>query len=309
MGGRAVSRRSFLSAAAGGATAAAAASRLHAQGGNAGSGTLDHLGVALYTVRDQMKSDPAGTLKAIADLGYRYVEGGLLPSLGAATKAAGLMQASAYAPTYLVTGNRTAWASTGEPLLPEAYDWAKAVEEGKAQGLQFLVIPYLVKAERGGLPVYRDLAARLAKAGETCRKAGLGLAYHAHAFEYEPIDGVRPIDVLLETPRELLGLELDAFWATIAGADPVKMIQQHAGRVPLVHLKDLAKGTPVQYDETKVPKEAFKEIGRGSIDWTAFLSAAHAAGVRYFYVEQDYSPGSPIDSLRISRQTIGSLKS
>jgi sugar phosphate isomerase/epimerase len=306
MGGRELSRRSFLGAAA----AAAAATRAGATRGAAQSSILDRLGVALYTVRDQMKSDPAGTLAAIAALGYRYVEGGLLPSLGAACKAAGLGQVSAYAPTYLVTGNRQAWASDDEPLLPESYDWAKAVEEGRAQGLRYLVIAYLQKAERGGLAVYRDVAARLAGAGETCRKAGLGLVYHAHAFEYEPVEGVRPIDVLLdETPKDLVGLELDFFWATIGGGDPMAMLGKHAGRIPLVHLKDLAPGTPVQYDDSKVPHEAFKEIGRGTIDWARLLPAARQAGVQYFYVEQDYCSGSPLDSLRISRETIARLSS
>lgn len=305
------SRRSFLKSSAVGMAGLMApawmrsgATSLHASE----SGLLDRLGVALYTVRDQMKADPAGTLKAIASLGYRYVESGLRPSLDAAVKAAGLKQASAYAPTYLVTGNRQAWTGMGEPLLPEDYDWSKAVDEAKSRGLEYLVIVYLMKAERGGLDVYRALAARLARAGETCRKAGLGLAYHAHSFEYEPIDGVRPIDVLLkETPTDLLGLELDTFWASIAGVDPVKLVEAHAGRVPLVHLKDKARGTAVQYDEGKVPKEAFKEIGRGEVDYARFLPAAAKAGVKYYYVEQDHCVGSPLDSLRVSREALAEL--
>ena len=299
------SRRSFLKSTAAGVAACAAPAWLRATAGEAASaGVLDRLGVALYTVRDQMRADAAGTLKRIAELGYRYIEGGLRPSLDAAVKAAGLRQASAYAPTYLVTGNRKAWAG-GEPLLPEDYTWSSAVDEAKARGLEYLVIVYLMRAERGGLDVYRDLAGRLAKAGETCRKAGLGLAYHPHAFEFEPIEGVRPIDVLLDqTPRDLLGLELDTFWASIAGVDPVQMVEKHAGRVPLVHLKDKATGTPVQYDEGKVPKEAFKELGRGAIDYARFLPAAAKAGVRYYYVEQDYTTGDPLESLRISRQTV-----
>ena len=300
------SRRSFLKTSTVGAAGVMGTSWLFGRAAEAASaGLLDRLGVALYTVRDQMTTDPAGTLKAIADLGYRYVESGLQPSLDAAVKAAGLKQASAYAPTYLVTGNRQAWAGSGD-LLPESYTWQNAVDEAKGRGLEYLVVVYLMKSERGGIDVYRALAAKLAKAGEACRKAGLGLAYHAHAFEYEPIGGVRPIDVLLkETPRELLGLELDTFWASIAGVDPVKMVETHAGRVPLVHLKDKARGTPVQYDEGKVPKGAFKEIGRGEIDYAAFLPAAARAGVKYYYVEQDFCEGStPLESLKVSRQTL-----
>ena len=206
-----LSRRSFLGRTVAGTVAATAAPWLRSAHA-AVPGLLDHVGVALYTVRDQMTADPAGTLKAIAGLGYGYVESSLLPSLGPAAKTAGLKMASAYAPTYLVTGNRAAWASPQQPLLPEDYTWDKAIEDAKAQGLQYLVIVYLQKAERGGLDVYRTLAKNLAKAGETCKKAGLGLAYHAHAFEYEAIDGTRPLDILLnETHKDLLGLELDAF--------------------------------------------------------------------------------------------------
>jgi len=303
-----LSRRSFLKSSAVATAGLMTPGLLRASAVRAAeAGLLDHLGVALYTVRDQMQADAAGTLKAIADLGYRYVETGLVPALGPALKAAGLKQASAYAPTYLVTGNRKAWTGAGE-MLPESYTWNQAIDEAKAQGLEYLVIVYLMKAERGGLDVYKDLAARLAKAGEACRKAGLGLAYHPHAFEYEMIDGVRPIELLLkETPKEALGLELDTFWSSIAGVDPVKMVQTYAGRVPLVHLKDKAKGTPVQYDEGKVPHEAFKETGRGEVDFGAFLPAAAKAGVKYYYVEQDYSAGSPLDSLRTSRQALAAL--
>ena len=85
------------------------------------------------------------------------------------------------------------------------------------------------------------------------------------------------------------------------------MVQTHAGRVPLVHLKDKAKGTPVQYDEGKVPHEAFKEIGNGEVNFAAFLPAAAKAGVKYYYVEQDYSAGSPLDSLRTTRQALTRL--
>ena len=144
------SRRSFLKTTALGAAAGfTVPSWLPSVAAAAPSPMLDHLGVALYTVRDQMQADPAGTLKAIAALGYKYVESGLLPSLGTAASAAGLKQASAYAPTYLVTGNRQAWAAGGD-LLPESYTWEQAVTEGKSRGLEYLVVVYLQKAERGG---------------------------------------------------------------------------------------------------------------------------------------------------------------
>src|SRR5688572_9597156 len=186
------SRRSFLKSSAVGTAGLLAPALLRPSAAqSAEADILERLGVALYTVRDQMQADPVGTLKAIADLGYRYVESALLPSLGTALKAAGLKQASAYAPTYVITGNRKAWSGAGD-LLPEGYSWSQVIDEARKQGLQYLVIVYLMREERGGLDVYRDLAAKLAKAGEACHKAGLGLTYHPHAFEYEAIEGVRP---------------------------------------------------------------------------------------------------------------------
>jgi len=300
-------RRAFLETSVLAAVGVAGAARARAATAGAGS-ILDRTGVALYTVRDLMK-DPGPTLEAIAKLGYKYVEGGLnVPGLAAAAKAAGLKQASAYAPTYLVTGNRQAWAGTGE-LLPESYTWQQAVDEAKARGVEYLVVAYLMPGERGGLDGYRRVAAQLDKAGEACRKAGLALAYHAHAFEYEPIAGVKPLDVMLkESSADHLSLELDTFWASTGGQDPTAMLDSLKGRVPLVHLKDKAKDTPVQYDERKVPKEAFKEIGNGVVDFAAFFKRAAATGVKYCYVEQDYCVGStPLDSLRTSYANIRKL--
>jgi len=301
-------RRAFLETSVLAAVGAAGAARLRAATGSGGASILDRTGVALYTVRDLMK-EPGPTLEAIAKLGYKYVEGGLnVPGLAAAAKAAGLKQASAYVPTYLVTGNRQAWAGSGE-LLPESYTWQQAVDEAKGRGLEYLVVAYLQPAERGGLDGYRRVAAQLDKAGETCRKAGLALAYHAHAFEYEPIDGKKPLDVMLkESSPDHLSLELDTFWASIGGQDPVAMLGALKGRVPLVHLKDKAKGTPVQYDNGKVPKEAFKEVGNGAVDFAAFFKLAATTGVKYCYVEQDYCVGStPLDSLRTSYANIKKL--
>ena len=121
-----------------------------------------------------MMKDPAPTLEAIAKLGYRYVEGALVPSLAPAVKAAGLKQVSAYLPTYLVTGNRQAWASGGDrDLLPESYTLDAAILEAKERGLQYLVVTYLQKAERGGLDVYRRVAV-------PARQGGRGLPQGRH---------------------------------------------------------------------------------------------------------------------------------
>jgi sugar phosphate isomerase/epimerase len=79
------------------------------------------------------------------------------------------------------------------------------------------------------------------------------------------------------------------------------------GRVPLVHLKDKAEGTPVLYKES-VERTAFKEVGSGVLDWKKVLPACASAGVRHYFVEQDQTPGDPLESLKKSYQYLAALK-
>jgi sugar phosphate isomerase/epimerase len=181
-----------------------------------------------------------------------------------------------------------------------ADELARALEQVKHQGFSFAVYPYLPPDERGGLDAIRKLAEKLNAAGKKAHAAGLGFCYHNHAFEFQPTGGTTPLQVLLDsTDPKLVGIELDCFWVSVAGHNPVELLGKLSGRVPLVHLKDKPSGTPVMYNET-VPKTTFKEVGSGVIDWPAVLRAAKAAGVSHYFVEQDQTPGDPVASLRQS---------
>jgi sugar phosphate isomerase/epimerase len=305
MGG--LSRRQFIQRAGAGALAVSA--RIARPGEAAAAAELfDHLGVALYTVREQLRTRPRETFEAIARIGYRYVEGAPR-DLEPLVRAAGLAQVSDYAPTYVITGRRDLWAARSpEPLLREGQGWDAVVDTAADRGLKYLVFVYLLPEERGGLDDYRALAAKLNTAGETSRRAGVQLCYHAHSFEFEPLDGVRPLDLMLaETDPSLLALELDTFWASIAGLDPAAYLESHPGRVPLMHLKDKAEGTPVFHDDQAVPPAAFKEIGRGVVDFARVLGQTRRAGLRYCFVEQDHCEEDPFDSLRVSHESLRRL--
>ncbi|MBV9885868.1 MAG: sugar phosphate isomerase/epimerase, partial [Acidobacteria bacterium] len=126
-----------------------------------------------------------------------------------------------------------------------------------------------------------------------------------HAFEFKPVAEGTGLELLLsQTQKGLVSLELDIFWASVAGHDPVELLKTYAGRILLLHLKDKAPGLAVQYDE-RVPPTTFKEVGNGSIDIPAVLSASDAAGVRHYFVEQDQTP-DPIASLRQSYKYLSS---
>jgi sugar phosphate isomerase/epimerase len=250
--------------------------------------TATNLGVQLYTVRDVIGANPAGVLKAIQDIGYREVEAtyGNLKQIWSALKETQLKPVSIHLDTAL-------FFEGGAKL-------DAAIADVKEKGFQYVVLPYIPPAQRGGLDVFKKLAETLNKSGEKVKAAGMTLCYHNHAFEFEPMQGTTGFELLLkETHKGLVWLEMDVFWVSVAGHDPVALLKQYSNRVALLHLKDKAKGTATQYNEN-VPKQTFKEVGNGTVDIAAILAAAKKTSVKNFFVEQDQTPGDPIESLRAS---------
>lgn len=253
-----------------------------------------NLGVQLYTVRNVIVTDPAGTLKAIEGIGYSEVEATYdnLNQIWTALEATKLKRVSIHVDAAI-------FMEGGGPL-------DTVLKDVKRHGFEYVVVPSLPTA-KGGADSIKQLADMLNKAGEQAKKRKLTLCYHNHAHDFQPIDGKPAVEMLLsETRPELVSLEMDVFWVSVAGLDPVAMLKKHAGRVPLVHLKDKAAGIAKQYNE-EVPKSAFKEVGSGSIDIPGVLKAADSAGVKHYFVEQDQTSGDPIASLRQSYKYLSGL--
>ena len=99
--------------------------------------------------------------------------------------------------------------------------------------------------------------------------------------------------------KKLVGLEMDVMWVSVAGVDPVALLAKYGSRVDLMHLKDVEKSTAQRFDEG-IPRTAFREVGKGRVDFPAVLRAAKKAGVKHYFVEQDQTAGNPLDSLRES---------
>lgn len=299
---RAWTRREWLQAAAAGTVTAAAGAGLRAAGGSR------PWGVQIYTVREQLKTQAAATFKAIAEIGYKEVEvlhAGMADSVRLA-RAVGLSPVSLHIESPLVTGDWSAYRdmakAMGTQLPPDSYDINAMAAGAKALGIKYLVVSYLMPAERSTPGFFDSFPDAMNKAGEAVKKAGLQLCYHNHGFEFEKgSDGRTVLEAMMSRfDRSLVKLELDVFWVSITGADPVSLLQQHSGRVALMHLKDTAAGSPVETNERNVPPTAFKEVGSGSLDFKAILKAADAAGVEHFFVEQDHTPGDPVASLKKS---------
>jgi len=251
-----------------------------------------YIGLQLYTVRAAMEKDPAGTLAQLAKIGYNSVEGatytgsqkfyGMTPAAFAALlKQNGLIMPSSH---YRLGEELMNGAPAQGTML---HNWDRAVDDAAAAGVKYMVCAYLAEAERGDPDHYKYVADQLNKAGERCQKAGLQLCYHNHDFEFVAQNGKLPYDLLLATDPKLVKMELDLYWVTKAGHDPLTLFKQHPGRFPLWHVKDM----------DRTPQRAFTEVGNGSIDFKKIFAHAKEAGLQYYFVEQDSTPGSPFESV------------
>ncbi len=274
-------------------------------------GATSHpLGFQLYTVRKLIPAQARETLERVAKIGYREVESGradnaiVLPL----AREFGINVVSAHYETSLITGNYPAWKRAFPHGQPQDLTWEKAVDDAARAGLKFMVIPYLMPSERGSLDDFRRYAGQFNKAGEAVRNAGMQLCYHHHSFEFGPRDGFRPINVFLERlDPKLVKFEMDVFWVSVAGQDPVELLNQWKGRVALIHLKDKAPGLKPRFAEDLSPN-AFREVGLGVLDFRKILTAARTAGIQHYFVEQDEVAEDPVESLRESYRTLEALK-
>ncbi len=259
-------------------------------------------GVQLYTVRNEVLKQPLATLQAIAEIGYREVEmlRNQVKTLAPLLKRVSLTPVSLHFETPLLTGNWTAWQHADMPPIEAGVTFEDCVLLARDHGFRYIVFNYLSPEERLGLDFYRSLADKLNQAARKAKAAGLQFCYHNHDFEFQPKAGGRPIDVLLKhMDPNLIRLEVDVFWVSMAGVNAAEFLREHANRVELVHLKDRAKGTPIHYDIVTVPNETYRELGSGDLPLRDILKAISHTNARHMFVEQDFSK-DPIASLRQS---------
>jgi sugar phosphate isomerase/epimerase len=252
-----------------------------------------YIGLQLYTVRDAMAKDPAGTLAKVAKVGYNSVEGAtytgseLFYGMDSALfskvlKDNGLTMLSSH---YRLGED----LADGKPMKGTLLnDWNKAVDDAAALGVKYMVCAWLSPTERGYLNHYKKIGEDLNRAGQVCKNAGIQLCYHNHDFEFIKQDDKYPYEMLLiSSDPNLVKMEMDMYWVTKAKQDPLVLFNQYPGRFPLWHLKDM--------DNT--PQQMFTEVGNGIIDFKAIFKHANKAGLKYFFVEQDICPGDPFDSI------------
>lgn len=237
---------------------------------------LKKIGIQLYSVRDLFRADPERTLAALAAIGYAEVEYAGYGKVAPAEVAAMLRRTGLAAP------------SAHLDLKDLTDRWPATLEAAHTIGHQYLILAWIAPEERVSLDRYRRIGETLIRAAEAAAKAGIKVGYHNHDFEFAPMEGKRGYDVLLEsTARTGVEFELDLYWATKAGANPLALFAAWPGRFPLVHVKDMGAG------------QAMVDVGDGTIDFAAIFARRGQAGIIHAFVEHD----EPRDAMAFARKS------
>jgi sugar phosphate isomerase/epimerase len=249
-------------------------------------------GLALYTLRDAMGTDPKGTLQKVADAGYAYVE------------AAGYADGKFYGmepaefKSYLESIGLDARSTHMGGVTLENAD--EQIAASKAAGFEYFVIPvppmgmFTFGPDGMGMKgTPEELVSILTEIGEKCSAAGLELLYHNHDFEFKPMeDGTILTDYILEnTDPAHVNYQMDLFWVTKAGADPVAYFEKYPGRFKAWHVKDMSEAGE------------FAPVGTGTIDFARILAEKDQSGMEYYLVEQDNTFDlDPLEAIKISHE-------
>lgn len=287
-------RRDFLKISAAGALGMIVLSPLACT-----SGAIDKksfgVGLQLYTVRDAMAADPVGSLQKLSDMGYKNME--------LASYADGKFYG--YAPAEFkkivndmgmdIVSSHAAVESTGITVE----NATKMAEAHAELGVKYCIQPWVNDEDRT-IETYKRMIGEWNKVGEIMKSMGIQFGYHNHNFEFATVDGLVPYyDVFMpEMDASLITMELDMYWATKAGQDPVEMFNKYPGRFQLFHFKDMAEKSEPFYD---VIKDDITSVGSGLIDFKRIYAARETAGMKYMFVEDDnQGNGKPFEAVETS---------
>ncbi len=247
------------------------------------------IGCQLYTLREFCKTpaDIASTLRRVRQIGYEAVQvsgiGKIDPKeMAKILKDEGLIccathvskdrmrdETSAVIDEHQLWGCKLTAIGGFFPKEPTTADWTTFARE------------------------YNQISTRFAG-------SGLTIGYHNHSHELAHYDGRPAMDILLEQLDPSIWVEIDTYWITHGGGDPVQWINKAKGRIPAVHLKDMG------IDAER--KQFMAEIGAGNLNWAAILPACRAAGVKWYIVEQDNCNGrDPFESVKQSLESLRAM--
>lgn len=253
------------------------------------------VGVQLYSIRDAMAADVPGTLKKVSDMGYKNLE--------MASYADGKFYG--FAPKEFkkmandlgmdIISSHTSVEADGISMAS-----AQKMADAHAElGVKYCVQPWVQEVDRH-VEAYKKMVGEWNKVASVMNNVGIQFGYHNHNFEFDNLDGVVPYyDIFMkEMDPNLITMEIDLFWVTKAGQDPVEMFKKYPGRFQLFHLKDMGIDNTPYFD---IQKDDITSVGAGLIDFKRVFEAKEIAGMKYFFVEDDnQGNGKPFEGIKTS---------
>ncbi len=267
----------------------------------------DILGVQLYSVRDDMKKDPAGTLKKLAQMGYKYVEH------------AGYYNGKFYGYSIVdfkkILNDDNLKMESGHSFLGSKQwnksandftdDWKKTIDDAAAIGMKYVISPGVDESLCQNMNDFRHYMDMFNKTGELCKKAGIHFAFHNESYEFNhSLDGTLLYELLLQsTDKSLVAQQMDIGNMYEPGGRAMNYLKKYPGRFLLMHVKDEVKSEAPSQNGDKYESTL---LTKGVIPVKEIVDYARKTGTKYFIIEQEsYQDKTPLecvaDDLRIMK--------
>ena len=255
------------------------------------------VGIQLYTVRDDMKKDPEGTLKKLAAIGYKYVEaagyadrkfyGYSIPDFKKLLKATGLKMESGHS----FLGSEQ-WDKSTNDFTDE---WKHSIEDAAAVGMKYLISPGVDEGLCKTMDSFRHYMYMFDKTGELCKKSGIHFAFHNEDYEFNHrLDGKLIYDLILQTTnKNLVWQQMDIGNMYEPGGRALHFLKEYPGRFFSMHVKDEMKRDSPGPDGKLYENTV---LGKGVMPVKEIIDYARKTGTRYFIIEQeDYQDKTPLE--------------
>ncbi len=252
---------------------------------------IKKFGLQLWSVRDDMAKDAAGTIAKLAQYGYKQIE-----SFGGPKGIFWGMTAKEWGT--LLSNNGLKMISTHCADADAVLE--KTAADAASIGMEYIIYPW----EGPGKTIddYKKMADDFNKRGEICRKNGIKYAFHNHDYTFKKIGDVFAQDILMQnTDANLVSFEMDIYWVVTAGQDPIEWLKKYPNRFMASHIKDREVGVTTN--------DASCILGNGTIDFKKILKVAKQNGMQYFNVEQEkWTNTNPMDAAKANAAFMKKLK-
>lgn len=234
------------------------------------------VGLQLYSLRAELAKDVPGTLARVKAMGFRQAEVYNLHGLSAPAFRQELDKNNITCQSFMVLY---------EPLR-DSLD--QVIQNAKALGASYVVCPWIPHQVGDFKLEDAQRAARDFNAiGKKLKAQGLAFYYHTHGYEFKPPTGENYFDYLVKhTDPQYVNFEMDVYYLTLAGQNPVTWLQKYPTRFQLMHLKDMKKATEVSFTG-KAPVAWSVALGTGKVDFAALLRQAQQNNIHYYFIEDE----------------------